>query len=113
MGHDIYLLSEDGTELYYARYAVGNPTTRDANSVYSVFGAWEYDGGVSGTGEALVFTRDEIDKLVKKYLEGKTIPDTDDSRQFSDYCHGLRMLSAAHNWLQRHPSNKTVSIRFA
>lgn len=109
MGHDIYLTTDTGEELYYARYAIFNPTSRNKTSVYYIFNAWQFDGGCSGTGDIMKISREKISQLVQIHLKNP-LPN---QMPYGDHMHGLYMLQIAHNWLEKNPTAKFVQIRFA
>ena len=61
MGHDISGINQSGEEIAYARFAMWN---YNANILYDLLDAQNYNGGVSGIGDSVVFTRKQIEKAL-------------------------------------------------
>ena len=141
MGHDITLYDECGNQLYYVRYGAFLPVHRHPRHVYVLFDAMSHNGGLSGYGDSVDFTRSEIQNLynrwktspveekVQPYEEKMKPPMNDQSSYFVqlvadrraawekenaiEQTEGEAMLCAAFQYFQTNPSAQKVTVEFA
>jgi hypothetical protein len=66
MGHDISGYNKAGEEIAYARFSMGN---YNANILYSLLDANNYNAGVSGSGDISTFSMQQIEKALNTYKE--------------------------------------------
>ena len=64
MGHDISGFNKAGEEIAYARFSMGN---YNADILYSLLDADQYNGGVSGIGDNAAFSIQQIEKALDAY----------------------------------------------
>ncbi|WP_400244590.1 hypothetical protein AB3U99_24265 [Niallia sp. JL1B1071] len=64
MGHDISGFNKAGKEIAYARFSMGN---YNAHILYSLLDADQYNGGVSGIGDAAAFSVKQMEKALDAY----------------------------------------------
>lgn len=79
MGHDITAFSNvTKEEVAYLRYSAGN---NEAREIYIALNCRHCDGGISGYGEILQFSEEQLNKALKRFPntifqdEGKEKPD--------------------------------------
>lgn len=64
MGHDILGYNKAGKEIAYARFSMGNP---NAIVLYTLLNAMDYYAGVSGSGDSVIRSTQQIEKAVNVY----------------------------------------------
>lgn len=64
MGHDIVGRNNEGTEVSYIRFAMGNGTSYE---FYDFYDALEYHAGVSGNAQSATYTTSQIEQALKSY----------------------------------------------
>ena len=101
MGHDIYVYTDQG-QLYYARFPMW--AEAPALNFYCVFNAAQCYGGVSGTGESISITREDLGTIAADYnfyLTNVEESLTDEEKQFGKQI--SECLQAIENYFQNTP----------
>ncbi len=66
MGHDISAANSGGELVAYARFSMWN---RNADVLYDLLGAEECNAGVSGSGEIVQFSLQQIENALTRFTE--------------------------------------------
>lgn len=66
MGHDIYGFNHAGDQIAYARFSMGN---YNADFLYHVLDANQFNGGVSGLGKSATYSKHQLENAIKMYIE--------------------------------------------